>query len=126
VTEVIGWTVPARRGPAPSGQFVAEIEGRSMEPRIASGSICLFESPVSTPLDDRIVLVAHASTIDDDLDGPYALKRVGATHRRARGGTRITLTSINPEFAPIVVDAEDDELPIVAELVRILVTGPPG
>ncbi len=121
-TEVIGWTVLSRRGPPPAGQFVAEVRGRSMEPRISSGSICLFERPVSAPFEDRLLLVAHTSMVDDDLGGPYALKQL-KTKRVARGREQITLASINPEFAPIVLSPDEDELQIIAELVRVLVTG---
>lgn len=122
--EIIGWTLLSQRAPRPEGQFVAEVRGHSMEPRIASGSLCLFEPPGPPPFDERIVLVAHTSMVDDELGGPYALKRIESMRKLPHGGTRLTLVSIHPAFAPIVVDSHDDDgLRIIAELVRVLVTG---
>lgn len=121
--EVIGHTVLARRGAPPAGQFVAEVRGRSMEPRIPGGSIALFGPAEPAPYGDRVLLVAHASIADDELGGPYALKRIGSVKKLRSGKTRVTLESTHPDIAPISVVVADDELRVVAELVGILVSG---
>lgn len=121
VTEHIGWV---NLGPdAARGRFVAEIEGRSMAPRIRSGSLCLFERAVGTPRRGTIVLVTVPGLVDDDL-AHYALKRIGSIRHLSDDRTRVVLESINPRVAPIVVEThEDDDLRIVAELVRVLLPG---
>lgn len=121
--EILGYTMLPRRGPSPRGQFVAEILGRSMAPRIPSGSICLFEPPRPPPHAGRTFLVAHASLGDDALGGPYALKRIGATTKLRSGKTRVSLESVNPDYEPITVVVREGELQFVAELERVLVRG---
>lgn len=118
--EAIGWVVVSR---TPSeGQFVAEVRGSSMEPRIVNGALCLFGPPSGRPFGDRVFLVAHEAIADDELGGPYTLKRIKSVKRlRGGAGQRVVLESINPTFAPITIDTAGDELRVVAELVRVLV-----
>lgn len=119
--EVLGWVVLPRRGPSPSGQFVAEVSGTSMEPAIPSQSLCLFGPAGPPPLAGRTLLIAHEHLADAELGGPYALKRVRSVRRRRDGGVRVVLESNNPAFPPIEIDADaEGELRVVAELVRIL------
>jgi transcriptional regulator with XRE-family HTH domain len=121
--EVLGFVVLSAEKRASEGQFVAEVSGRSMAPRIPGGSICLFESPRPPPYEGRIAVVAHGSVGDDELGGPYALKRIGTATRLRSGKTRLRLESVNPEFATVAVVVEDDDKPIIADLARILVRG---
>ena len=117
---VLGWVTLART-PPPKGQFVAEIAGKSMEPRVPDGALCLFGPPGPPPYRDRLFLVAHPSLPSDDLDGPFALKKVA--HRGRPDGTAIiTLRSINPDYPPIVIDTRtDDDVRVIAELVRVVI-----
>jgi transcriptional regulator with XRE-family HTH domain len=117
--EMLGWIVLPRRGTPPEGQFVAEVRGHSMEPAIPSGSLCLF-GPASAPLAGRTLLVAHEQLADEELGGPYALKRVRVLKKRRDGAVPIVLESNNPAFAPVAIDAAGGELRVVAELVRVL------
>ncbi|MBX3262452.1 MAG: LexA family transcriptional regulator [Labilithrix sp.] len=117
--EVLGWIVLPRRGAPPEGQFVAEVHGASMAPAIPAGALCLFGKPGPPPIDGRILLVAHAALADDELGGPYALKRVRVKKRG--GATRVVLESVNPDFPPIALDATEGQLRVIAELVRVLV-----
>ena len=123
-TEVLGWVVLPRTGEVPEGQFVAEIEGRSMEPHVRSGSVCLFGHADAPPHRGRIVLVSHGSLVDDVTGGSFALKRIKSIRRLRDGRTRVVLESLNPDVAPLTIEThEDDELRVVAELVRVLVPG---
>ena len=87
------------------------------EPMIPSGAVCLFGRPAPPPIDGRILLVAHDSLVDDELGGPYALKRV----RHARRGESVVLESVNRDFAPIDLGPRSAELRVIAEFVRVLV-----
>jgi transcriptional regulator with XRE-family HTH domain len=118
--EVLGWVVLPRRGPPPEGQFVAEVRGTSMAPAIPSGALCLFGPPGPAPLRGRTLLLAHEKLGDDDLGGPYALKRVRSVRKQPDGYTRIVLESLNPAFAPISLDTAEGEVHAIAELVRIV------
>lgn len=124
VVDVLGWVrladVP---GPATS-HFVAEVEGRSMEPRVHAGSLCLFGPVGPPPYRGRTVLVTFGGLVDDASGASFALKRLKSVRRLRDGRTRVELESINPDVPPIVVEThEDDELRVVAELVRVIVAG---
>lgn len=115
--EAFAWVTLPRKGGPPPGQFIAVIDGRSMEPRVEHGAICLFGPPGPPPYRSRIFLVGHAAVADTGLEGPFALKQIES--RKLRDGqTRLTLRSLNPEYPPVVVD---DDLRILAELVDVLV-----
>lgn len=117
--EALAWVTLPRKGPPPAGQFVARIQGQSMEPRIKHGSFCLFGPAGPPPYRSRIFLVADAAIADTGLEGPFALKQIAV--RKREGRSRVTLVSLNPDFPPIVLDASDDNIRIVAELVDVLV-----
>lgn len=122
--EILGWVVLPRSAASPEGQFVAEVHGRSMEPRLYDGALALFGPPPSPPFGDRLLLVAHEALHDPELGGPYAIKRVKPGKPSRTGRQRITLASINRAFPPITVDTSaGDELRVIAELVRVLVPG---
>lgn len=123
--EVTGWVIFPRSGEPPEGQFIAEVRGDSMAPKIPSGALCLFSPPRPPPFESRVLLVAHESFVDSELGGPYALKRIKATKKLRDGRTRVVLESINPAFPPFVVVASEDELQVIAELVRVLAAGAP-
>lgn len=117
--DVIGWVALGR--PAEEGQFVAEVHGESMDPKIPNEALCLFGRPGPPPLRGHILLVAHESIADDELGGPFALKRLKSTRKLADGRTHVVLESTNKTFPPLVLDVSEGELRIVAELVRVLV-----
>ncbi|MBX3229399.1 MAG: LexA family transcriptional regulator [Labilithrix sp.] len=124
VVEALGWVILPRKGPPPERQFVAQIEGDSMEPRIPDGAVCLFGPPAPPPFRGRAVLVAHPVFSAEGLGGPFALKML-ETRRRPDGTQRVTLRSLNPRYAPVVIDAADEhELRVIADLVEVLVPKP--
>lgn len=118
--EALGWvSLPERT--LRSGSFVAEVHGDSMAPRIGDGALCLFR-PVfgSLPL-GRVVLVEHRALIDEELGGPYVLKRLSRVEPGRNWQVRVTLTSDNPGRAPIVLNLDEpEELRIVAEFCEVL------
>ncbi|MBI4583214.1 MAG: DEAD/DEAH box helicase family protein [Planctomycetes bacterium] len=120
-----GWVVPNTNRPLAEGLFVAQVVGRSMEPRIPDGGWCLFQSPVEGSRQGRIVLVQHRDIHDPETGGSYTVKR----YRREKEGdgtgswrhTEIRLDPENPEFEPIVLkNVPDDEFRVIAEVVEVL------
>ena len=107
------------------GMFVAEVTGRSMEPRIPDGAWCLFASPVATgPNNGDILLVENRMISDPDTGGSYTLKRYHS--KKVRDGElweneEITLEPLNPEYEPIVLRPEQDGgVRVIAEFIDIV------
>jgi type I restriction enzyme R subunit len=108
-----------------TGMFLAQVVGRSMEPRIPDGSWCLFQSPVEGDRQGRVVLVQHRDIDDPETGGSYTVKRYESEKEGDDSGswrhTEIRLLPENPDFAPIVLrEVNDDEFNVIAEVVEVL------
>ena len=110
------------------GMFIAQVVGHSMEPRITDGAYCPFAAPVTGSRQGRTVLVQLRDATDPETGHRYTVKRyevkarVGGSWRH----TKITLRPTNPAFAPMVLDAaENDAVQVIAELVEVLGTDAP-
>lgn len=116
---------------APSGlhltpaMFVARIVGRSMEPRIPDGSLCVFRTGVVGSRDGRLVLVEYLGGGANDR---HTVKRYRSIKRQLPDGARdaiwehkvIRLEPLNPEFEAWELDPEEDRFRIVGEFVQVL------
>lgn len=120
--EEFGWVRLDTRLRLRKGMFVAQVVGKSMEPRIPDGAWCLFRSPVTGTRQGRTLLVQLRDAVDPDTGQRYTVKRYES--RRVRHGDswrheRIRLLPVNREFEPIEV-AEKDQVRFIAELVEVL------
>jgi len=101
--------------------FVAKIVGRSMEPRIPDGSLCVFRRGVTGSRQGRLVLVEQLGGGANDR---YTVKRYASEKAQREDGSwshqRITLEPLNPEFEAWTLDPEEQRFRIVAEFVRVL------
>jgi phage repressor protein C with HTH and peptisase S24 domain len=100
--------------------FVASIAGRSMEPKIPDGSLCVFRMGVAGSRQGRLVLVER---LGGGVNDRYTVKRYRSEKREGEEGwshARITLESLNPEFESWDLDPEEDRFRIIAEFVRVL------
>ena len=105
--------------------FVARIEGRSMEPRIPDGSLCIFRgglgSNVPGSRQGRLVLLEYLGGGANDR---YTVKRYTSVKRQREDGTwehaRIRLEPLNPEFDAWDLDPEEDRFRVMAEFVQVL------
>jgi type I restriction enzyme, R subunit len=107
------------------GMFVAQVVGKSMEPRIPDGAWCLFAGPVEGTRQGRLVLVQHRDIHDPDTAAKFTVKRYESEKSaNADGGWRhsiIRLLPINPAYEPIVLkDIEEGDLSVIAEFVEVL------
>jgi SOS-response transcriptional repressor LexA len=95
--------------------FVAQIAGRSMEPLIPDGSLCVFRHGVTGSRTGRLVL---AEQLDATGNNRYTVKRYrsGATD----GQKWIRLESLNPEFPSWNLDPDEEKYRILAEFLRVL------
>jgi SOS-response transcriptional repressor LexA len=120
-----GWAELNGRLRIRPGMFVAQVRGRSMEPRIPDGAWCLFATPVEGSRDGRILLVEHRAIDDPDNGGSYTVKRYRSQKRAVEGELweheEIVLEPLNSEYEPIVLrDVEDGDFRVIAELVEVL------
>ena len=106
------------------GMFVAQVVGRSMEPRIPDGAHCLFAAPVEGTRQGKTVLVQMRDATDPESGQRYTVKRYQsdkASDGDAWRHTTITLKPLNRDFAPVVLTgAEEGQLQVVAEVVEVL------
>jgi len=119
-----GWVeVETKRALNPD-MFVAQVVGRSMEPRIPDGSYCLFTRNVGGSRHGRILLVQHRDISDPETGGSYTIKEYRRAPQDASGGEelhgKVILHPVNPDFEPIEIEAEDDDVTVIAELVEVL------
>ncbi len=113
-----GWIDVERTGIG-EGWFAATVVGRSMEPTVLDGSLCLFRRDVGGSRYGRTLLVQHREIYDSDTGGSFTLKR----YRRPAGKRSgpIELAPDNPAFQPILLEEEHaDELEVIGELVGVL------
>lgn len=107
------------------GMFVAKVEGNSMKPMIPSGSFCLFRGPVEGSRDGKTLLVRLRDAVDPETGERFTVKRYRGEKEESDDGTwrhkSITLSPVNPEFAAIVLEGDDDDrIDVVAELIEVL------
>lgn len=106
------------------GMFVAQVVGKSMEPRIPDGAHCLFAAPVEGTRQGKTVLVQMRDLTDPESGQRYTVKRY--LSEKADDGDswhhmKIMLKPINRDFAPIVLTGtEEGQLQVVAEVVEVL------
>ncbi len=99
--------------------FVARIVGRSMEPRIPDGSLCVFRSNVVGSRQGKLVLVEYLGGGTNDR---YTVKRYFSEKKAdgSRGNDRVRLEPLNPEFDAWELDPEEDRFRVLAEFVEVL------
>lgn len=117
VPGTLGWVV-SERSTRPD-QFIAEVRGQSMEPRLPSGSLVLFGPANGPPYGQRIFLLTSSDLHDEELGGPFVVKRIRRTAKELR------LESINASYAPLVFRENVEAIRAIAEVVRVLVPGRP-
>ena len=106
------------------GMFAAQVEGHSMEPRIPSGSYCLFKRDVAGTRQGRILLVQLMDQADPETGYRFTVKRYRSEKTEDADGWRhfkVTLEPENTDFSPIEITTDDEEaVSVVAELVEVL------
>jgi len=116
-----GWEeAPSGLTPTPA-MFVARIVGRSMEPRIPDGSLCVFRADVVGSREGRLLLVEYLGGGGNDR---HTVKRYHSRKRQRTDGSWeheiIRLEPLNPAFKAWDLKPEEDRFRIVAEFVQVL------
>ncbi len=100
--------------------FVCEVYGRSMEPLVPSGSLCVFRQFGGGSRNGKRVLVEDRS----ESANRYTLK----VYRSRKQGCEeddwrhnaISLEPLNPEFPVLRLEEDEDRYAVLAEFVRVL------
>ena len=105
--------------------FVAQVQGKSMEPDIPDGAWCLFSFEVGGSRNGRIVLAQQINFADPETGAAYTIKRYHSTIRQdPETGWKhesIILKPSNPEFSDIVIPEEDaSDFKIIAFFLEVL------
>jgi SOS-response transcriptional repressor LexA len=104
--------------------FVARVTGRSMEPLIPEGSLCVFRHNVAGSRQGKLVLVQHLAA--SESGGEFTIKRYTsrkAVNEEGWRHERIRLEPLNPEFEAWDLDAselEDGPYRVRGEFLRVL------
>jgi len=101
------------------GMFAAHVAGRSMEPLINDGDICVFRTPVTGSRYGRMLLIEQFD--ETDFAARYTVKRYarqGLRDESAERETPIRLEPLNPEFEAF--DLTADRFRVLAEFVQVL------
>jgi SOS-response transcriptional repressor LexA len=111
--------VPGRRRLS-DDLFLVRVQGRSMEPDIPDGSLCVFRSYYGGTRKNGIFIVQRIATLDEG--GEFTLKRYDSG-KEVRGDqwrhTRITMQPENPEYEDWDL-REDERYITIAEFVCVL------
>jgi phage repressor protein C with HTH and peptisase S24 domain len=104
--------------------FVARVVGRSMEPEIPDGSLCVFRANVAGSRQGKKLLVENFAEAAEGGER-YTVKRYRSKKVAREDGTwmhdQIVMEPLNPEFEPWEIQPEDhDRVRVIAEFVRVL------
>lgn len=104
--------------------FVARVVGKSMEPMIRDGALCIFRLHPQGSRQGRVVLVQYRGEADPDTGGSYTVKRYRSEKSLSDDAwkhERIILEPENINYSPIALNpiAEGDVM-VIAEFVQAL------
>src|SRR5260370_15079539 len=121
--EAQGWVRAPERRKLDRNMFAARVVGRSMEPLIPDGSLCLFRSGVVGSRQNKRLLVQTIGATDSSAE--VTVKKYTSTksaHEGQWGHDSITLKPLNPEFQAMEFSAADEhqQFRVIAEFVQVL------
>jgi len=108
-----------------SRMFVAQVQGKSMEPVIPDGSYCLFTFEVGGSRNGHIVLAEKSDIADLDTGASYTVKAYHSTKIKGPENDwqheSITLKPANPDYQEIIIPPDEaDDFRIVALFMEVL------
>ena len=123
--ECEGWVKVEGCGHLDEQMFVVRASGRSMEPKIHDGDLCVMRANPQGTRQGKDVLAEHRRMDDPETGGAYSIKRYSSEKVATDDGSwrheRIILSPLNRDYEPIVIDENSDgDCRIIAELVKVL------
>jgi hypothetical protein len=124
-----GWVEAPGRLRLTDNMFVAQVVGRSMEPRIPDGSLCVFRAGVTGSRQGRLVLVEKLD--ETELGSRFTVKRYARYEPRpgspegesAERTAKIRLEPLNPDFEGFDLEPSDPDgsrFRVLAEFIEVL------
>ena len=122
--EAEGWVRAPERLKLDRNMFACRVVGRSMEPLIPDGSLCLFRGSVVGSRQNKRLLIQRMGVTDSSAEftvKKYTSKKVSSGDDQWRH-LSITLKPLNPEFEPMEFGPEDEhrQFRVIAEFVQVL------
>ncbi len=106
------------------GMFVAQVVGRSMEPKIADGAWCLFKLCPAGTRNGRLILMQLQTDLAPEDGGRYTVKKYHSTKVATDEGwmhETVELRPLNPACSSIrITESDAKELKVVGEFVRVI------
>ncbi len=119
--ECEGWVKVEGCGRLDNEMFVVRASGKSMEPKIHDGDLCVMRARPQGSRAGMIVLAQHRETSDPETGGAFSIKKYTSEKVLDEDGSwhheKITLQPLNPDYEPIAMGEGDS---IVAALVKVL------
>jgi len=118
--EAEGWVKAPPRLRLTPDMFVAHVVGRSMEPRIPDGSLCVFRAGVVGSRQGKLVLVERYGTTE--TSARYTIKKYTSKKVQSSEGewahASVRLEPLNPEFEGF--ELKEGEARVIAEFIQVL------
>ncbi len=120
-----GWVEAKGLGRLNERMFVAQVVGRSMEPKIKDGDYCVFRANPEGSRQGKIVLAQYRGPADPDTGGSYTVKLYSSKKTVSSDETwkheEITLLPLNVQYQPIKLKPENEnDIQILGEFIAIL------
>jgi hypothetical protein len=108
-----------------TGLFAVHIKGRSMEPMIPNGSLCLFRAYQGGTRQNKVLLIKSRRLLDPETEMSYMVKRykrlTPVTDTQNRNRVVIHLISENKDYSPIVLQSSSEkEISVLAEFIEVI------
>jgi phage repressor protein C with HTH and peptisase S24 domain len=122
--EAEGWAAAPERLKVNRHMFAARVVGRSMEPLIPDGSLCLFRAAVMGSRQGKRLLIQRMGATDSSAEFTvkvYTSRKV-QTDDGQWGHISITMKPLNPEFEAMVFGPDDEHrrFRVIAEFMQVL------
>src|SRR5437870_5332982 len=122
--EAQGWVRAPERLKLDRNMFAGRVVGRSMEPVIPDGSLCLFRGSVVGSRQNKRLLIQRMGVTDSTAE--FTVKKY--TSKKVHSGedewqnVSILLTPLNPEFEAMKFGPEDEkrQFRVIAEFIQVL------
>ncbi|MFH1283800.1 MAG: type I restriction endonuclease [bacterium] len=122
--EVLGWKKVNNKR-LNKDMFIAQVEGKSMEPTVPDGSFCIFRFERGGTRNGLVVLVESRLVTDPETNHKFTVKRYKSEKKDIGAGQwrhkRIILSPDNKAFKDIVLEnVSGDDFHVVAEFITVL------
>jgi hypothetical protein len=106
------------------GMFVAQVVGKSMEPKIPDGAYCLFRAPVEGTRVGLTVLVQLRDAVDPETGERYTVKVYTRDEDRkdeeSDRSEKIVLKPRNKAFEEWALPFDPDNVRVIAEFIEVV------